>query len=332
MNRPFYAFGVLLAFLALAMLAVGLSSRPQRQPVTAGGASQLKSPRRSLGGVAYLLVVPASASDCADDAAADVESNAAADELADCTPTYAVGCGLDRSTGRVYMATCDPSQTHLHSAIVGLVERPLDLALEIAGPLDCRAHYDLAYDAIVYGPANQNPTPTRGSEATDPTLTLFNSLLGESFPDTRAQGRGLPRRTTSARRKWQYQIQALARGIGNQLWLSANRMGLSDEWQRAAAWASPAVAFDESTWNGPSWTDYEAWIASLQPTVAELHTPAGDKTDIPGLRWRQVLQIAVAWLNHAAKTLGAVADQLAESADAGSATKVGALTPDSQPR
>lgn len=325
-NRPFYAFGVLLAFLALAMLAVGLSSRPQRQPATAGGASQLPSPRRSLGGVAYLLVVPADA------CAGDEEADAAAGDLADCEqPTYAVGCGLDRATGRIYLATCDPSKPHLHSAIVALVERPL--ALETAASLDCRAHYDLAYDAIVYGPANQNPLPTWDSETADPTLTLFNSLLGESFPVNRADRPALsPRRTRSAHRSWQYQLQALARGIGNRLWVSAERMGLSDEWQRTTAWTSPAVAFREASWNGPSWADYEAWIASLQPTVRELHTPEGKKADIPGLRWRQVLQIAVAWLNHAAKTLDAVADRLADAAEAGAAEQVGVRSTNSQPR
>jgi hypothetical protein len=204
--------------------------------------------------------------------------------------------------------------------------------METVGSLDCRAHYDLAYDAIVYGPLVREPAPTWDSEAADPTLTLFNSLLGESFPGNSAERPALPRRTRSAHRSWQYQLQALARGIGNQLWVSAERMGLSDDWQRATAWTNPAVALQEATWNGPSWADYEAWIASLQPTVRELHTPEGEKADIPGLRWRQVLQIAVAWLNHAAKTLGAVADRLADATDAGAAEQVGVRSTNSQPR
>ena len=59
MNRPFYAFGVLLALLALAMYAVGSSSRSttvESQPASAGGT--LLSPRPRLGSI-YVVVLPA---------------------------------------------------------------------------------------------------------------------------------------------------------------------------------------------------------------------------------------------------------------------------------
>ena len=59
MNRPFYAFGVLLTLLALAMYAVGSSSRSttvESQPSASGGT--LLSPRPRLGSI-YVVVLPA---------------------------------------------------------------------------------------------------------------------------------------------------------------------------------------------------------------------------------------------------------------------------------
>jgi hypothetical protein len=152
-------------------------------------------------------------------------------------------------------------------------------------------------------------------EGEDATLRLFFSLAGR-HPNRPVLLNLRPSR------QWRLALTQVGRGLANRVWLVAERLGLADRWQRVAAVIGPRPAPPE-----PSWADYEAWIASLQPRVAERDTPGaglGNWRDEP---WRQVLQIAVSWLNHAAKTLDSVAERLSGAGNWAADDRIGIRAP-----
>ena len=131
MNRPFPAFAALIALLALAMFAVSSSSR----------STTIQSPRvvtaRSLpprGQTNFVLVIPAAAEDALQTAAAPVPS-----ATLHCVVTPTADWEFSRVT-----------RSRLASAQVAVADRIP--ALEGQTPnLDCSAHYNEGYDAILHG-------------------------------------------------------------------------------------------------------------------------------------------------------------------------------------
>ncbi len=334
MNRPFYAIGVLLAFLAVAMMAVGLSSRPTRQPASAQSGSGITKPRRGPGSAVFLLAIPDEvAEDIVSDLLAAESENPPVDTAIE-QPSYSHGCGLDRTTGLVY-ATQSEDRNRLKPAVVHVADQAETLAS--LGPMDCYSHCDPAYDSAVYGRESLNlnsggfsyPANHIGIVSDeDPTLALFRSLLGEQFD---AHSSVLPR-IKSANRNWRYELIAWSTGAANQARQSAQRLGLADECKRWGALLGLASKQAEAVASLPSWGDYQDLSESEQAGVAGQDTPAGGETAILSHPTQQLLQIAVASLNHAAKTLGAAAERL-DSLDLRPAGgPIGWRTTDAQPR
>jgi hypothetical protein len=131
---------------------------------------------------------------------------------------------------------------------------------------------------------------------------------------------------------WRYELRAMLAGFGNQLWVVAQHLGLDHQWQWIDELVRPQSVRQSAARGGPSWTDYEAWIASLQPHAAPWNTPASGADGPSAFSRRQVLQFAVAGLNHAAKTLSALADRLELAVAGEAAPQVGALGTHQSPR
>jgi hypothetical protein len=326
-NRPFYAIGVLLAFLAVAMMAVGLSSRPTSRPASAQSGSGITKPRRGPGSAVFLLAV---SDEVAEESAADLLVAEAVDDVA-IEPCYSAGCGLDRCTGRVYRPLVRTNRTALKATVVALASEP---ATESIGPMDCLSHYDAAYDSAVYGAANGLigdviALPAEHSfDSDDQTLTLFRSLIGEPF-EVRASV--LPR-AKSASRNWRYELNAWCVGAANQAWQSTERLGLADECQRWAAVFGLRAELNQVAEALPTWADYQDWCNSPQEGVAGQDTPAAGSAPFLSQPWRHVLQFAVSWLNHAAKTIGAAAELLGGESSLSASEPIGLRTTEFQPR
>ena len=328
MNRPFFAIGVLLAFLAVAMVAVGLASRPARHSKSTRGGSRVDPARRSLGGPAYLLALPHGEEPLAQQIAMEAGEGEDARYLPCEQPCYAYGCGLDRCTGLVYSIQPVAARQQLRAARIAVATDPNTLLP--ANSADCRAIYDRLYDAAVYGDgiaaariempteilaAPQSAFPTDSSTTTvtgdnDPTLRLFFSLA--------RRGTSKPVLRLKSARRWRLELLQIVRGLVNQTWESASRLGVADRWERVVEVVRPQTAP-----TGPSWADYEAWIASLQPGAADRDTPGSEIGAWIDQPWRQVLQIAVAWLNHAAKTLDSMAERPGSRAEPGNSDRFG---------
>jgi hypothetical protein len=276
-NRPFYAIGVLLAFLALAMLAVGLSSRPRplapqgTGPSAAGSGTQ--TPRHQPGPTAYVLIVP--------DAPVETTNTTAVLEQ----PTYEQGCGWDRGTGLVYVPTPEPA-IELRGIRVEIARDPSQWA-------DPRGELTTGYDSDYDRAMNPAPVPQTApivsgfdDSGDDDLVRRFQSFLPRSAASTAPVGR----------RHWEYQIRTIYLGV-------TNRLG---------RFMNPTVASD-SLQPGPSWSDYEAWIESQQAAVAGLNTPVRASA-VWGQPKDQVLQIAVSALNRVAEMLHAAVLRLMDQA------------------
>ena len=142
MNRPFYAFGVLLALLALAMFAVGSSSRSttvEVQPKAPAGS--LITPAAQLGSI-YVVVLPA-----ADEPAEPTVASPAVTEL---KPIQVSAADYD--------AACTPA----------------------ASDASCLSHYDPIYDRLIYGsaePADRNDESVTRIDERGDWLALFHELI-----------------------------------------------------------------------------------------------------------------------------------------------------------
>jgi hypothetical protein len=301
-NRPFYAIGVLLAFLALAMLAVGLSSRPRplaptgTGPSAAGSGMQapgmqapgMQAPRHQPGPTAYVLFVP-------DAPVVEAVSQVAVCRAAVCQavaarqptyeqPTYEQGCGWDRETGMVYLPVREPA-TGLRSVRVEMARDPS----QWTGPDDAlRTGYDPDYDrAMDAALAPRRPATVLIDESADDDelVRRFQSLL----PPSAASSAPLSR-------QWEQQLRTIYLGAANRLERLLNR--------------GQATANHE---RGPTWSDYMAWIESQQATVAGLNTRVS-ASPFWGQPKDQVLQIAVSALNRVAEMLHAAVLRLMDGA------------------
>jgi hypothetical protein len=198
-NRPFYAFGVLLALLALAMVAVSSTTRTRMvQSPQAHDKGTLKTPARR-GSAVYIVVLP------------EAEQARAAATVAIKSPSPAV-------VREASFDACSVSQI----TPVTVSEVSSDAALA-ASSADCRSLYDPVYDELVYGefPSDQfSRLQSSSPEASQslvscaevsPELALFQSLAGPSMHFHRSTNLALdwlPSRRDLAQLQQWFAIQA----------------------------------------------------------------------------------------------------------------------------
>jgi hypothetical protein len=159
-NRPFFAFGALLAALALAMLAVSSTSRStsvSRQAAVAPvagadspAAGSSARPARAARFCGILVVLPAE--EPVTIAAVDVPCCCPyADETASWCPGSAFDGQSDDASQEVALCPL-PRGGSLLTAKEPIQPAQHDPALlRNESSRDCRSHYDSAYDAVVYG-------------------------------------------------------------------------------------------------------------------------------------------------------------------------------------
>jgi hypothetical protein len=292
-NRPYYAFGVLLAFLTLAMLAVGLSSRPasrDKQP-NAGGGSRLESPRRGPGGPVFVLVVPQQPMLLA-------IPQLGSDERAD----RAI-CGLARDTGpadepfrgwadHTAIAAADisvappafglTSRAPWSTVIGNLSPAEIRVASDRAlaqqptrqrpAPLDYLSHYDPVYDAAMTATPLWANTPFAAVPSDDRQSEVV-ALFGTFVPPAalpRLADRPRLAKSTAAKgdepasrrtRRWDYEANAIFRGAAQRAWRAVVETRLRDDWEAAEEQALGKKRRDEllyrPMWERPTWEDYE---------------------------------------------------------------------------
>ena len=337
MNRPFYAFGLLMAFLALAMLAIGLSSRPSGERPSASG-SGIETPRRQPGVTTFVLVLPdATVGDLLDLPAEPMACQDACG-IAILPPSYEQGCGLDRATGEVYFApTRLPLSPRATFALGAIGLRPA--TIEPADPVQLddevqyqlTTGYDAAYDEAMSAvvPALNSSAGTANApevreldtlELDDPDLLIFESL-------SRSKTAQAERKSYFARfcqRRWDYEAKAIVSGAVNRVWQLFTTAGVADEWMQAAQQTGLVNGANANSQPRPTWAEYEAWIGSKQWTVAGQDTRAGDRVAFWSPPKDELLQIAVAGLNRVAellhealaRLLGETAARIAERIDA----------------
>jgi hypothetical protein len=321
-NRPFYAFGVLIAFLALAMLAIGLSSRPSaKQPSAAGSGSGL--PRRQPGVTLYVMVMPDE-----DDSETrfyleeflknepqeeNREAGAVACGRAARAAGYSPGCEFAGAAGDVFE---DPGLWR-SSAHAEAIERAAGLACVTIEPAmppriddfdrsNLATGYDAAYDRAM----SQGADTWKHAAATveieessepdaDPLMLVFESLVRSDLPQ-------LERKSNQARvsgRRWDYEAQAIGLGAQNRLWQWLELARIDDEWLAAAEQTGLVERAKPSSQSGLTWAEYTAWISSKQWTVAGRDSQKRANVAFWGEPRGQLLQIAVAGLNRVAELL-----------------------------
>jgi len=326
-NRPFYAFGVLMAFLALAMLAIGLSSRPSGARPSAGGSGR-DLLRRQPGVTMFVLVLPDA--DLADLLALPTDDDQivcqggcgfAVEQL-----RYAHGCGLDRATGDVNF---EPSRSPTSSAAdFSVSETGLRAAtIESADPVlldnlhrdSPETGYDAAYDQAMSAepivqrdPVSLAPAASDqvAAEWDDPLLVVFNSLSRRETTQIEQKSY----LTRLRQRRWDYEARAILAGAQNRVWKLFTTAGIADQWLHAAEQTGLVDVERASTKPGPTWAEYVAWIGSRQWTVAGRDTEIGSGVSFWNLPKGQLLQIAIARLNHVAELLHEALIQLLEQA------------------
>jgi hypothetical protein len=335
-NRPFYAFGLLMAFLALAMLAIGLSSRPSGERPSAGG-SRIEIPGPQPGVTTFVLVLP----DAADEDLLDLPAEQVACQeecgFAAAPPSYEQGCGLDRATGEVHFAPArSPFSPDASFALEAIGLRPA--TIEPADPMrlddedrdQLTTGYDAAYDeamSAVIPALNPSADTAIGPAMPDadqfamdePDLLIFESLCGSKT----AQAGQKSYLARFRQRRWDYEAKAIASGAVNRVWQLFIAAGVADEWMQAAQQTGLVNGANANKQLRPTWAEYEAWIGSKQWTVAGQDTRVGDRVAFWSPPKDELLQIAVAGLNRVAELLhealarfmGQTAERIAERTD-----------------
>ena len=330
MNRPFYAFGVLIAFLTLAMLAIGLSSRPSvKQPSAGGSGSGL--PNRRPGVTLYVMVLEdemklelPGLTEC-ETANEPVACGMAAKRAGFAAGRdYATGHGLERAAGDVFQ---DPglwrseSLAEATKPVSGLsgvtIESVALLRIYEFDQSTLATGYDAAYDRAMAGdlqPFQQSASISEREDSTesdaDPMLLLFESLARSKMPHNE-------RKTNPARwagRRWDYEAQAIFLGAQNRLWKCLELARLDDEWLATAEQTGLVDRAKTSNQRGPTWAEYSAWIGSKQWTVAGRDSQNRASIAFWGQPKGELLQIAVAGLNRVAELLHDLVAQWLEQA------------------
>jgi hypothetical protein len=166
-NRPFFAFGMLLAALALAMLAVSSGSRWTTVSESPEFAATTRSARdsarvaRSARFAGILVVLPAE-----DESVATVASSATDPYYASSSVGRAGSVDLMRGEDTDWPCedVCPYEAYHATSLVVEAVSlaKHDPALLRDETSRDCRSHYDPAYDVLVYGEVDA-PSPSCNS-------------------------------------------------------------------------------------------------------------------------------------------------------------------------
>jgi hypothetical protein len=160
-NRPFSAFGALMALLALSMFAVSSTSR----------STTVRPPRsdtanRPLPAAKYVTSLSAACPQCPDQD--EVRSDAADDELC---PADSMKGGCESIRGCDVFEADEPCAS-LPGCGSGSCSRLISTRVEPAEktqatwrfeptPVDCRSYYDPVYDRLIYGVADEDLQPAR---------------------------------------------------------------------------------------------------------------------------------------------------------------------------
>jgi hypothetical protein len=333
-NRPFYAFGVLLAFLTLGMLAIGLSSRPRGNQPGAGASS---AARRQPGVTMYVVVLPEEESDLSlgGGLANLVGRGEGVDSCAICglagqPLSHSLGSGTNAACGNVFIKPtlwsggwsneCAGSENRCpRFTFIELARRP---PLETLGQAPVTG-YDAAYDramaeSVIAAPNAILPQAvdsathfgTTELDQSDELVLLFDSLA--RCESTQRERELNPWRFVQ--RRWDYEARAIVLGTFNRLWRGVEMVRLDDDWFAAAQHTGPRGVSKANNRPGPTWAHYTAWIGSKQWTVvfrgvenrvtAPFFNPPRD----------ELLQIAVAGLNRVAELLHNLAAQWLDTA------------------
>jgi hypothetical protein len=323
-NRPYYAFGMLLAFLTLAMLAVGLSSRPAsrvKQP-SAGGGSRLDTPRRGPGGPVFVLVVPEQplllaipelgSDERADGAICGVTSGSPrADEHLPGWADHTAIASADVSVAppAFGLASRAPWSTEIGDLSPAEIRVATDRALaqlptrQLPAPLDYLSHYDPVYDAAMTTSGHAThavrPALPSGDEQVD-LVGLFSTFVAPAelprladLPrlartEPASSDEPAPRRT----RRWDYEANSIFRGAAQRAWRAVLETRLSDDWEAAEEKALGKKRRDELLYR-PMWEDYEALPAWHDREAGEPGTvPADSNRPAVAARDTQSLQPA----------------------------------------
>lgn len=311
MKGPFFAFAVLLSGLGVGVATIQLLDHVQLGsraaspghvqewltaiPIVQSTIDVRSRRERNRGN--YIVVLPAN----------DFEVSApglpVCGDYCDACPCYEDGCGLDRTTGLIYLTNHLPAsgQTSAQKTVQIRIAESVPRALIEA---DCLAHYDPGYDDAVYGvsikPRDTKTFPSAGSgllDESDAPSRVFRAIFDR--PDL-TKPRHYPRRDLFTH--W-----LLNRGMSlvQNCRLSLNQLliqtRLDDDWRRARE----QVRAERS----PDWNDYELWADSLQGDQNRGSSPE----PIMGAG-REALQFAAQALHDVAELLQSAAQALERSA------------------
>lgn len=347
MNRPFSAFGVLLALLSLTMLAVGSGSRTsppaaRTSPApTRPGHAQRPGPRaslaahhgqpkaRSLGGGVFVVILPEAAPASSD------RHRAAAIELARAPQVDSAAHGEPGSEaaprGGVTPVRIEP--------VAGD-------ALPPAAQVECRSFYDAEYDRGVDGDATVAPgeggnrsTSSDASPANaeplgiDELLDLMHSLtLSNQAQALQSSAEWRARGAQAAQFGWtilaldgealaadfapQWRAsQLLARGAVNRLTRALDMSRWLAAWPLAQSAAASAGA--------PGWDDYTAAVDRLRQDSSTADSVEAGQPAVRSGHW--LIRFAASALNDAAAALESAAAELEQLGETASAREASPL-------
>jgi hypothetical protein len=279
-NRPFCAFGALLAFLVLAMFAVSSTSRS----TTVGAARPTGKVASTMKNRQRINCAPAPAADAADCAGGEDGS------------AVAGRCGWSQANEQlISVRTGKVAPTRMLAARVEIAEN-LQAAWPALLTLDCRSHSDKAYDRLIYGETDDDIPLVRridqrmNEEPKAPDgewLTVFRSLVvAERNSSPPPQAGASVRQSRCPCSVWSSAMATMSLGHGilgpssdwTQLrtliisvrsWLTQRISQLVRPWNvsepRAAAGSTPPL----------NWDEYAELIDRASGTVSATAVPTG---------------------------------------------------------
>ena len=312
MKGPFFAFAVLLSGLGVGVATIQLldhvqigsrAASPERDQAwhtaahIAPGVADLSSRHERNRGI-YIVVLPAESPDFEQASVLPV-----CGDYCDACPCYEEGCGLDRTTGLIYLTNRLPESGH-STALKTVQIRIADSVPRALIEADYLAHYDPLYDTMVYGVGIKprdtktiQPAESVLLEESDAPSRLFRAIFNR--PEL-----GKPRYYS---RREVFTHKLLDRGVTlvqdtlerlNQLLIDVR---LDDDWQQAKEQVRAERA--------PDWDDYELWADSLQGDQNRGSSPAPVI-----LARREALQFAAQALHDVAELIQTAAQALERSA------------------